>query len=190
MIGEVVRTSPTSTVFFNALTMLTTPLGIPARCASSARARDVNGVSPGDLATTVQPAARAGPIFRVIIAAGKFHLNPSELLLNLPIELNPYGVINPQTPTGSLIVTTLLPATDAGIASPYILGASSLNHSKKLAAYAASPLASANGFPFSQVMSFAISSEFSTYFQLISCTSGQQKSILSYHQIVPFSQKL
>ena len=75
--GDVVRTSPTSAVFFNALTKLTTPLGIPARCASSAMARDVNGVSPGDLATTVQPAARAGPIFRVIIAAGKFHLETS-----------------------------------------------------------------------------------------------------------------
>ena len=73
-VGEVVRISPTSAVFFSALITLTTPLGMPARWASSAIAREVKGVSPGDLATTVQPAASAGPIFRVIIAAGKFHL--------------------------------------------------------------------------------------------------------------------
>jgi hypothetical protein len=57
---------------------------------------------------------------------------------------------------------TLFPATDAGMVSPYTLGASSLNHSKKLAAYAASPFASARGLPFSHVISLAISSEFST----------------------------
>jgi hypothetical protein len=34
----------------------------------------VNGVSPGDLMTTEQPAAKAAPAFLVIIAAGKFHL--------------------------------------------------------------------------------------------------------------------
>jgi hypothetical protein len=69
--------------------------------------------------------------------------------------------MRPHTPTGSLIVTTLFPAIDAGIVSPYTLGASSLNHSKKLAAYAASPFASAKGFPFSQVINLAISSAFS-----------------------------
>lgn len=166
-IGELVIVSPTSAVFFNALMMFTTPLGTPARCASSARAKAVNGVSPGDFATTVHPAARAAPIFRVIMAAGKFH-----------------GVIRPQTPTGSFNVTTLLPAIDAGIVSPYTRGASSLNHSKKLAAYEASPLASAKGFPFSQVMSFAISSEFSTCFQLafiLSRRSLFSHTIKSYH---------
>ena len=140
----VVRTSPTSGVFFKAVTKLTTPLGIPARCASSARAAAVKGVSPGDFETTVQPAARAGPIFRVIMAAGKFQ-----------------GVIRPQTPTGSLRVNTLLAATLEGIVLPYTLGASSENHSKKLAAYATSPFASASGLPFSHVIKVARSSAFS-----------------------------
>lgn len=54
--------------------MLVIPGGNPTRCASSARAREVKGVSPGDLQTVVQPAAKAGAIFRVIIAAGKFQL--------------------------------------------------------------------------------------------------------------------
>jgi hypothetical protein len=93
-------------------------------------------------------------------------------------------VIKPQTPTGSLIVITLFPATEAGIVSPYILGASSLNHSKKLAAYAASPFASANGFPFSQVMSFAISSACSTCLSVNLSLLGRcslYHTIKSYH---------
>lgn len=142
--GEVVIVSPTSGVFFNAVMMFTTPGGIPARRESSARAFAVNGVSPGDFATTVHPAARAGATFLVIIAAGKFQ-----------------GVMRPQTPMGCLIVITLLPGTEAPIVSPYALGASSENHSKKLAAYAASPFASARGFPFSQVINVARSSAFS-----------------------------
>jgi len=73
-IGEEVSASPTSGVLWREDMKFTTPLGMPARWASSARAKDVKGVSPGDFATTVQPAARAGPILRVIIAAGKFHL--------------------------------------------------------------------------------------------------------------------
>ena len=73
-VDDEVRAEPTSAVLERAVTKLTTPLGMLARWASSARAAAVSGVSPGDLATTVQPAARAGPILRVIIAAGKFHL--------------------------------------------------------------------------------------------------------------------
>ena len=73
--GEVVSSSPTSGVFLRALKTFTTPFGKPARWASSASAREVKGVSPGDLQTTVQPAARAGPILRVIMAAGKFQLS-------------------------------------------------------------------------------------------------------------------
>ncbi|PHH90144.1 hypothetical protein CDD83_4391 [Cordyceps sp. RAO-2017] len=61
--GSVVSTSPTSAVFSSAVTTLTTPLGTPARCPSSASASTVIGVSPGALQTTVQPAASAGPIF-------------------------------------------------------------------------------------------------------------------------------
>lgn len=40
---------------------------------TSASAKEEKGVSGGGLITTVQPAARAAPSFRVIIAEGKFH---------------------------------------------------------------------------------------------------------------------
>jgi hypothetical protein len=56
---------------------------MPARCASSASASAVSGVSGAGLTTKVQPAARPGGHLRVIIAAGKFQ-----------------GVIAAQTPTG------------------------------------------------------------------------------------------
>lgn len=62
---------------------------------------------------------------------------------------------------GSLIVITLFPAIEAGMVSPYVLGASSLNHSKKFAAYVTSPAASFFGLPFSQTMSVVKSSLFS-----------------------------
>ena len=50
--------------------MLNTPAGTPARCASSANASAEKGVCGAGLQTNVQPAARAGPSLRVIIAAG------------------------------------------------------------------------------------------------------------------------
>ena len=40
---------------------------------TSTRARAENGVSGDGLMTAVQPAARAGPSLRVIMAEGKFH---------------------------------------------------------------------------------------------------------------------
>jgi hypothetical protein len=40
---------------------------------TSTRARAEKGVSGGGLMTAVQPAARAAPSLRVIIAEGKFH---------------------------------------------------------------------------------------------------------------------
>ena len=67
------------------VTTFSTPLGTPARSASSQRASAVNGVSSAGLMTAVQPTARAGPTLRVIIAAGKFQ-----------------GVTIAQTPIGSL----------------------------------------------------------------------------------------
>lgn len=48
--------------------------GMPASMASFVSARQECGVSLGGLMTTEQPAARAGPTLRVIMAAGKFHL--------------------------------------------------------------------------------------------------------------------
>jgi hypothetical protein len=49
----------------------------------------------------------------------------------------------------------------AGITSPYVLGASSLNHSRKLAAYVTSALASQRALPLSHVIRWAKSSAFS-----------------------------
>lgn len=72
MIGELVIALPTSAVFFNAVTMLTTPGGTPARSPSKAMAAPVSGVSPGVFNTTVHPAASAGPTLRVIMPSGQF----------------------------------------------------------------------------------------------------------------------
>src|SRR5215813_1171904 len=55
------------------VTTLKTPLGTPARSASSANASAENGVCAAGFKTTVHPAAIAGPALRVIIARGKFH---------------------------------------------------------------------------------------------------------------------
>lgn len=51
--------------------------------------------------TTEQPAANAGAIFRVIMAAGKFH-----------------GVMIPHTPTGCLSVKTVVLGREEGMTSP------------------------------------------------------------------------
>src|SRR6266478_10072630 len=50
-------------------TTLTTPGGTPASSNTEAMASAVSGVSLAGLSTTVQPAASAGPILRVAIAA-------------------------------------------------------------------------------------------------------------------------
>ncbi|MNN27905.1 hypothetical protein D3C81_1414560 [compost metagenome] len=86
----------TSATIFEAevLTMFNTPAGTPASSASLTSAKAVSGVSAAGLQTTVQPAARAGAIFRAIIAAGKFQ-----------------GVIAATTPTGSLYAAILRPRT-------------------------------------------------------------------------------
>src|SRR6266478_3106957 len=52
---------------------LTTPAGTPASARIGISASIVSGVSEAGLSTTVQPAASAGPILRVAMAAGKFH---------------------------------------------------------------------------------------------------------------------
>src|SRR6202030_3595385 len=54
-------------------TTLTTPAGTPASSSTGIKASMVSGVSDAGLSTTGQPAANAGPILRVAIAAGKFH---------------------------------------------------------------------------------------------------------------------
>src|SRR6202030_3427956 len=80
---------------------LNTPLGMPARSASSAMASAEYGVCVAGLHTRVQPAASAGPALRVIIAAGKFH-----------------GVMAATTPTGCLMATMRASALKVGMVSP------------------------------------------------------------------------
>lgn len=64
------------------VTTLKTPAGTLARCASPA-----SGVCSAGFATKVQPAAKAGPTLRVIVAEGKFH-----------------GVMAAHTPTGCFTI--------------------------------------------------------------------------------------
>ena len=54
------------------VTTLTTPAGTPASAMIWAITNAVSGVSAAGFRMTVQPAASAGPSFRVAIAAGKF----------------------------------------------------------------------------------------------------------------------
>ena len=63
-----------------------TPLGTPARSASTPSTSAESGVSFAGRATKEQPAARAGAALRAIIALGKFH-----------------GVMDAATPTGCLM---------------------------------------------------------------------------------------
>src|SRR5512139_480425 len=85
----------------SAVTTLSTPAGMPARCASSAQANADSGVASAGLMITGQPAASAGATLRVIIAIGKFH-----------------GVIAAHTPIGCLMITVRLLASVVGIVSP------------------------------------------------------------------------
>ena len=98
-VGFEVSSPPIS--FDGPVTQENTPFGTPARSANSHRANAEKGVALAGFSTIVQPAAKAGPALRVIIAAGKFH-----------------GVIAAQTPTGSLVTTMRLSAACAGIVSP------------------------------------------------------------------------
>ncbi len=120
---------------------LTTPAGTPASARIAAIASAVSGVSLAGLRITVQPAASAGPILRVAIAAGKFH-----------------GVTSTQTPTGWRTTRIRLAPLGAVPTMPEPRTASSANQRKNSAAYVTSPLASVSALPFSRLISFARSS--------------------------------
>ena len=75
------------------VTTLKIPAGTPARSASSASAKALNGVADAGFKIIGHPAASAGPALRVIIEFGKFQ-----------------GVMAQQTPTGCLITTMRLSA--------------------------------------------------------------------------------
>ena len=77
----------------------------------------VSGVSAAGLSTTVQPAASAGAILRVAIAAGKFH-----------------GVTSAATPTGWCVTTVRVPPAGEEPYSPSVRTASSANQRKNSAA--------------------------------------------------------
>ncbi len=66
--GWATRCSPAS--FPVPVTTLTTPSGIPARVAASAKRREVSGVSSAGLRTIVLPAATAGRTFQAAICNG------------------------------------------------------------------------------------------------------------------------
>ena len=83
------------------VTTLITPAGMPTRSASTASANAESGVASAGFTTVVQPAASAGPSFRVIIASGKFQ-----------------GVITPTTPTGSLLTRMRVPGFTSGTIVP------------------------------------------------------------------------
>src|SRR5215472_5228658 len=117
---------------------LTTPAGTPASSRIGISANIVNGVSDAGLSTTVQPAASAGPILRVAIAAGKFH-----------------GVISTLTPTGWCWTMIRFAPDGATTSEPSLRTASSEYQRKNSAAYVISARASLSALPFSSTMSRA-----------------------------------
>src|SRR5215472_18962847 len=96
---------------------LTTPAGTPASSRIGISASMVSGVSDAGLSTTGQPAASAGPIFRVAIAAGKFH-----------------GVTSTATPAGRCWTKMRAPDDGARETSPMLRTASSAYQRKNSAA--------------------------------------------------------
>ena len=120
---------------------LRVPAGSPASCVILAMASAVSGVAEAGLSTTVQPAARAGAIFRVTMVAGKFH-----------------GVTAATGPMGWCSTQYRLPGWGEGTHSPVIRRASSANQPKYPSANWTSFLASSMGLPFSSVTRRASSS--------------------------------
>ena len=96
---------------------LTTPGGTPASSSAGISASMVSGVSDAGLSTTGQPAASAGPIFLVAIAAGKFH-----------------GVTSTATPAGLCCTKMRAPEDGAIDTWPLLRTASSAYQRKNSAA--------------------------------------------------------
>ena len=95
---------------------LTTPAGTPASSRIGINASIVSGVSEAGLSTTEQPAASAGPILRVAMAAGKFH-----------------GVTKTAMPTGLWFTRMRAPVAGATEFCPMLRTASSANQRKNSA---------------------------------------------------------
>ena len=109
--------APTSGPGFVVGSTLTTPSGTPASARMAAIARADSGVSLAGFSTTVQPAASAGPIFLVAMAAGKFH-----------------GVTSTLTPTGWRSTMIRFAPDGASPSDPSFLTASSEYQRKNSAA--------------------------------------------------------
>src|ERR671920_1485750 len=84
-------------------TRFKTPGGMPAASKISVMRTAVAGVIDAGLKTTVLPATKAGAIFQIGIATGKFH-----------------GVTQATTPSGCLIVYAKFNGSSEGIVSPVI----------------------------------------------------------------------
>ena len=102
---------------FSGKIIFITPFGTPARSMMSTIASAVRGVSLAGFKIIVQPAAIAGPILRVAIAAGKFH-----------------GVIRSETPIGWWVTRIRLSPLGDLRKSPETRTASSENQRKNSAA--------------------------------------------------------
>jgi len=96
---------------------LTTPFGTPASSNNGISASIVSGVADAGLMITGQPAANAGAILRVPIAAGKFH-----------------GVTSTAMPAGLRCTTKRAPDEGARVMKPSARTASSANQRKNSAA--------------------------------------------------------
>src|SRR6185503_11986322 len=96
---------------------LMTPGGTPASSMIGIKASIVRGVSEAGLSTTGQPAASAGPILRVAIAAGKFQ-----------------GVTRTAIPAGLCCATMRAPEAGAVEIWPMLRTASSAYQRKNSAA--------------------------------------------------------
>src|SRR5258705_4785178 len=86
-------TNAVATTLLDSVRMLTTPAGSDFVAATtSANSRLVRPVWPGNLATTVQPAASAGPSARAVRMMGEFQ-----------------GEMIPATPSGSGVELKVIP---------------------------------------------------------------------------------
>ena len=99
MPGSLDRSSPITEP--RPMIRLNTPAGTPALAMISVSAQAQPGTRSAGLNTTQLPYASAGAIFHAGIASGKFH-----------------GVMMPTTPTGSRVISTLMPGRTEGSTSP------------------------------------------------------------------------
>src|SRR6188508_554959 len=104
------------------ITRFNTPGGIPAASKISVMRTAVAGVIEAGLKTTELPATKAGAIFQMGMATGKFQ-----------------GVTQATTPSGCLIVYAKLSGSSEGIVSPFMRRDSPAQNSATLIERCSSP---------------------------------------------------